>query len=125
MDINGILEFGNISPEFRSEILAFLKLCDRLDFLTEAENNALLSDDGIQDRQAAYRKILLLEQMEERTIKVFRRVKEDAPHNLALQTHLIRRVQDVQKKLKVNTGLHLHVLQASPLYGGENAQPCH
>lgn len=125
MNIKDILAFSNTAPDFENEIHSFLSFCEHLDTLTKAENDALLSENGIRDRQSAYTKVVLLEQFEDRASKIFTRVKEEAPHNLALQTHLVDCVRAFQEKLKINTGLHLHIMRTSPCYGGGDPVLCH
>ena len=118
MDIQTILDLSDMNLDFKKELESFVNLCDRLIALTEEENECLLAEGAAMDKDVSYQKMVLLEVFEERTSRVFARVKEEAQYNKALHALLIDRVQGFQQRLKINTGLHLHVMQSSPFYGG-------
>lgn len=125
MTIHEILSCSGIKPDFKAEISSFLHLCEDLEDLTEQENKAILSDEFYSDRRAAYKKVVLLDRFEAQTVRIFKRAKAEAPDNFVLHTFLIKRVQDFQARLKINTGLHLHMLRTNPCYGGGDPVICH
>lgn len=126
MDIQTVLDMSDMNFDLKRELQSFVNLCDRLIALTEEENECLLADGAVIDKEISYQKMVLLEVFEERTSRVFERVKEEAQYNKALHALLIDRVQGFQQKLKINTDLHLHVMQSSPFYGGGgDSAVCH
>lgn len=110
MTIQDILSLSKVSPAFSARIMGFSDLCDELCHLTEQENDVFLSNDLQAGMAISWRKIALLKQFEEKTQHIFDIIKEEAPHNLALQNQLIDKIQTLQGKLKINTGLHLHIM---------------
>lgn len=125
MDIGTLFTLSDLPSDFEDEIRNLLQVCDHLNALTESENHALLSDNTIHDKEASYKKILLLEKFEVMAAEVFARLRVDAPHNMAIQTYLIERVQDFQARLKVNTGLHMHAMSCGLAGGDGGSALCH
>lgn len=125
MKIDNILNISNLSPEFKKDIQSFLSLCKQLDRLTGEENDILLSEPLSLNALSAEKKIILLERFEEKIPLIFKEVQKKAPHNLALQSYLLEQVQDFQKKLKINTNLHLHMMRVHPETGGGYHIICH
>ena len=125
MKIEQLLTFSDLSDELRQDIRDLFKLCDKLEELVLKENDLLMADGHEVDTQSVYLKINLLGQFEEQAPLLFERIKDEASTNYALHNKLVTRVQTLQEKLRINTGLHLHVMHNSPIYEGGHAAICH
>lgn len=111
MTLHDLLTTRNHTDRFSGRIKQFSDLCDQICVITDQENQLYLENSFIDIQDISSHKVSLLKQFEEQTHDIFSLIKTEAPNDRALQTCLLEKVQDLQGKLKANTGLHMHVMQ--------------
>lgn len=126
MSIETIMKLDDLSEGFKNEVRAFVSFCARLDNLAQQETDAILSQKRLDKMTISREKVEMLEAFEHNAWHIFERVKTEAPHNLALQNGLLAAINDVQGTLKINAGLHLHIICNNPLFSEvQSAATCH
>ncbi|MCD8566416.1 MAG: hypothetical protein LRY36_00505 [Alphaproteobacteria bacterium] len=116
MNIETIMKLDHMSESLKEDVRAFVSFCVKLDEIAQQETDAILSRKRLDKMTISREKVEMLESFEHEAQRIFARIEADAPHNLALQNALLAEIKSLQNTLKVNTGLHLHMICNSPVY---------
>ncbi len=127
MTLNELMALGNVTPELSEDMLSFEMLCRKLCETTDSENDSYMSGAIEESTAISIRKVELLEDFESRAHDIFAKIKEVAPTNFSLQAYFITAIQEVQRKLRVNTSLQLHAMTQihQRITGQEAGELCH
>lgn len=99
------------SEDSRADLALFEALCDQLGALTDQENAIFLAHDGGRCTHLR-EKIALLERFTYHAHDLLDTLNHAQPENIAVQGHVLEKVQLLQEKLRVNAQLHMEAISA-------------
>ena len=100
-----------LSEETKHKLRCFLQVCLELNQLIERENQLLLANGTIVFDGFCARKLKLLDNFDVEVKAIFELMKTQAPSNHALQAGIIADIQDLKRRLDVNSSFHLNDLK--------------
>ncbi len=111
MTLDHILEKSDIASSLCNQMRDFEQLCHELSALAEEENNRIMAETFSPDTHYTVQKITMLKTFEEEAPRLSKRISTELWDHEMLQNHFVKMIEDLQRKLRINTSLQLHTME--------------